>query len=114
MGDRANIAVHDTFDADDVVYLYAHWAGSGLPAALALALANGRSRWTDGQYLARIIFCTMVRDDVAGLTGYGISASVGDGDDRVLHVYPSRCEVVDWNGRAWSFDDWIMDGCHTC
>jgi len=78
MGDRGNVYVH----AGDFpgVYLYSHWGGSGLAETTRRALARGRDRWDDDQYLARIIFCEMVKNDLEGTTGYGISAYQGDGD----------------------------------
>lgn len=75
MGERQNIRIEDNFDAPPL-FLYAHWGGGG-PLAYDLATAlnskAGRNRWTDGAYLARIIFCELVGDDLAGETGYGIS-----------------------------------------
>jgi len=84
MGDRANVYVHH--GSRPGVYLYTHWAGSELPATVVNALQRGRGRWDDDQYLARIIFCEMIKNDVDGETGYGISAEVGDGDDRIVDV----------------------------
>ncbi len=83
MGDRANVYVHDGDEPG--VYLYTHWAGTELPMTVRTALHRGDSRWTDAPYLARIIFCQMI-DGTEGLTGYGISAAVGDGDDRIVDV----------------------------
>ncbi len=58
---------------DSTVYLYSHWDGEEIVSVLKDALDRGRPRWRDDSYLARIIFCEMVKDDVYGLTGYGIS-----------------------------------------
>lgn len=84
MGDRANVYVHEGNRPG--VYLYTHWDGSRLPQTVLKALQRGRGRWNDVQYLTRIIFCEMIQDDVLGETGYGISADVGDGDDRIVDV----------------------------
>jgi hypothetical protein len=83
MGDRANIAVKE---GSDQVFLYAHWSGSELPEVLKSALIRGKGRWSDYPYLARIIFCEMVKGYEMKDTGFGISATVGDGDDRILTV----------------------------
>jgi hypothetical protein len=85
MGDRANVKV---VDVPSTVYLYTHWAGTELPATLERALAR-KARWDDGQYLARIIFQEMLSGDESEL-GYGISSTVGDGDDRILVVDVGR------------------------
>lgn len=84
MGDRANVYVHEGNKPG--VYLYTHWEGSELPQTVVRALQRGRGRWDDVQYLTRIIFGEMVGQDVYGTTGYGISAEVGDGDDRIVDV----------------------------
>lgn len=84
MGDRANVYVHH--GAQPGVYLYTHWEGSELPQTVVSALQRGRPRWDDDAYLARIIFSEMIRDDIDGETGYGISAYPPDGDDRIVDV----------------------------
>lgn len=71
MGDRANIVV--TNGDNDRVSLYSHWGGHRMPETLRAALVRGKERWTDPSYLARIIFCEMIKGDLDGLTGYGIS-----------------------------------------
>lgn len=84
MGDRGNIIVKDR---DSTVYLYSHWTGSDLPDVLKSALKRGKSRWNDGQYLARIIFCEMVKGSEMDETGFGISSTIGDGGtDLVVDV----------------------------
>jgi hypothetical protein len=87
MGDRANVCVKGWGNEGDV-FLYTHWTGTELPQIVQTALAR-RERWDDNSYLTRIIFCEMVKGDEDGSTGYGISATVGDGDDRVLVVDPN-------------------------
>ena len=69
MGDRVNVQI---VDGGKRVNLYSHWGGSDMPETVRVALAK-RQRWTDGAYLARIIFCTMIAGDVDGETGFGIS-----------------------------------------
>lgn len=83
MGDRANVVVRS---GDEEVFLYTHWNGHKLPAVLRSALIRGEDRWEDNQYLARIIFCEMTKDDPMGLTGYGITSKVYDGDRALLIV----------------------------
>lgn len=75
MGDRGNIIVKD---GDSTVYLYTHWSGSDLPETVKSALQRGKDRWTDGQYLARILFCEMIGGDNS-TTGFGISSTFCDG-----------------------------------
>ena len=91
MGDRANVQILD--EEEHSTFLYTHWDGYKLLETVQAALERGRGRWHDPQYLARIIFCEMVQSDVMGLTGYGISAQIGDGGDQIVVVDPPRQEV---------------------
>lgn len=85
MGDRANIYVHNGDKPG--VYLYTHWSGSELPDAVRRGLIRGKDRWDDHPYLTRILFEAMVPEgDRGGVLGYGISADLGDGDDRIVDV----------------------------
>jgi hypothetical protein len=107
MGDRANICVENKLGYGaglDRVYLYTHWHGTELPSVLqeALKFAKKENRWDDGSYLARIIFSRMIMDDVLGSTGYGISSTLGDGDNRVIFVNVADQEVRIGN-KTYSF-----------
>lgn len=99
MGDRANVVIKDS---DSQVCLYTHWSGSDLPEILKAALIRGKSRWNDRAYLARIIFCEMVRGSEMELTGYGISQNIGDGGDNVIYV-DIDAQTVTHRGRELSF-----------
>jgi hypothetical protein len=84
MGDRSNIVVRDR-DGKDVVF-YAHWSGSSIAAVVRCALAK-EWRWTDDNYLARIIFCELVKGHEADETGFGIGRSLaGDREHPVVFV----------------------------
>lgn len=117
MGDRANVNVKEQFGNDvSSVFLYTHWSGSDLPGILQNALKRGRERWDDGQYLARIIFQEMLGGNTTGLTGYGISSIVGDGDTRVLLVDVDKQAVViqtksyggeTYDEKSFTFDDYV-------
>lgn len=89
MGDRVNVFVKD---AD--VFLYGHWSGYEMAAVVRDALKRGADRWTDSYYLARIIFCEMVKGDEMGLTGFGISHRIGDNGRPVIVVDPTTCTVA--------------------
>ena len=80
MGDRGNIIIKD---GESTVYLYTHWEGSRLNEILKSALKRGKTRWEDGAYLARIIFCEMIGEDTEELTGYGISSIMVDGGNDI-------------------------------
>jgi hypothetical protein len=109
MGDRANIHVEDSGN-DSGVWLYTHWRGSELPDLLQMALAR-KVRWNDTSYLTRIIFDTMSSGYYGDEMGFGISAEVGDGEDRVLEVnveLKTVTAIVRGKVMAtWSFVDYI-------
>ena len=69
MGDRAQVLIKDTG-----VYLYTHWNGSLLKEHVKTALSR-KQRWDDPEYLARIIFCEMVKGKEDKETGYGIGTT---------------------------------------
>ena len=104
MGDRANIVVKNS---GEQVCLYSHWGGSELPDTLRAAMVRGKKRWDDAPYLARIIFCEMVKGDEMETTGFGISQSIGDGDDKVITIDVDD-QTVKINDRpAVAFGDFI-------
>lgn len=111
MGDRANVKFkyHD----DSVVYFYTHWNGNDLPVLVRDALIRGRERWNDPSYLARVIFCEMVRDNMEGVTGYGISTRIEDNNRLLTEVNTSESVVrfLEEDGaivHEWSFEDYVM------
>jgi len=77
MGDRANVILKSE---KEQVCLYTHWYGHQLPEIVQSALKRSESRWTDFQYLTRIVFCEMIKNDVMGETGFGISQEEHDGE----------------------------------
>ena len=89
MGDRANIRIiqrqgglnHD----EEAIYLYTHWGGEELPQVLARALAQHEC-WADEVYLARIIFCEMIKGQEAEARGFGISTYITDNEHPILNV----------------------------
>lgn len=106
MGDRANIVIQE--EKGGKIYLYTHWAGTELPATLQAALRRGKDRWDDESYLARIIFCEMVKGQEMTEAGYGISTYEGDNDrDACLIVYP-KTQTVEWKGNVWGFQDFVV------
>jgi hypothetical protein len=109
MGDRANIVIKadgEVFPHD--VFFYTHWCGYNIRNVVQSALIKGRGRWSDPAYLARVIFCTLVEEDPDGITGYGLSTRIGDGDDNLLDVY-MRDKRVRHRGKLWTFEEFVED-----
>jgi len=92
MGDRRQVVIEDE---DDVVYLYTHWDGYRLVDVVKSAMKRGNSRWADAPYLTRIIFSEMIKDDVNGETGYGISSKYMDSerDDIIINITEQSVKI---------------------
>ena len=76
MGERNNILL-----VNDGIYLYSHWkTKEELEIDLKKALIRGKSRWDDSQYLNRIIFSEMIKEEILETTGYGLSKDLCDGE----------------------------------
>jgi hypothetical protein len=103
MGDRANIYVHRGDEPG--VYLYTHWNGYEYLQVAQRALAKGW-RWTDEQYLTRIIFDVMTDGDHGGETGFGISAVMGDNGHEVLKIDVASQRVT-LGVSSWSFAEFV-------
>lgn len=84
MGDRANIILKQ--EEGGKIYLYTHWGGHKIKQVLAKALDRSRSRWDDEPYLSRIIFSELIKDDIDGLTGYGLTTYMTDEDNNDVEV----------------------------
>lgn len=72
MGDRAQVKF---ITKEKAIYFYTHWDGSKLEKTVIDALKRGIERLEDPDYLARIIFCEMVKGNEMSVTGAGIGLS---------------------------------------
>lgn len=70
MGNRSTVTVR--LDDEDRVSFYSHWLGSDAFLRTRDALAR-QLRWDDPAYLARIIFCAIVKGEEDSETGFGIA-----------------------------------------
>lgn len=88
MGDRANVYIHE--GASPGVYIYTHWYGTELPHLVldALATPNAQRRSNDAPYLTRILIEELLRatQSLGEEAGWGVSAVVGDGSDRIVDL----------------------------
>ena len=83
MGNRNSIVIQeqDAYGvATNPLYLYSHWHGQELDQVVAKALHRGKSRRNDSAYLTRIIISDLLRDDIDGTIGFGISQIPQDHD----------------------------------
>jgi hypothetical protein len=120
MGDRGSIFFVDRLEggALEGIYMYTHWSGSTLPLIVRDALERGRGRWGDPQYLARVVFCELVKDSVLDETGYGLSTRLGDNEHVIVRVDDLTSRVSfhepgkerlprDPGLASWSFDEYL-------
>lgn len=108
MGDRRNVElVYGSIGNVEMprIFLYTHWDGYDLPTIVADALNSpeGRGRWNDESYLARIIFSHMTKD-ADPETGYGIAPYVMD-DNHPNIVVNLALHTVD----GVPFEDYIKE-----
>ena len=114
MGDRGNIVILD--GTGKGVCLYSHWHGTELSDVLSTAL-DRRQRWDDAAYLARIVFCEMLRacdgPPSAALDGeLGLGISVYRGSDRISYgdhedlIVDTRTKRVTRGSESWSFTEY--------
>lgn len=106
MGDRVDIALYESESSAPVV-LYSHWDGWQAPELIAKALDRGRSRWDDYSYLTRIIVSQFLKQNIEGLTGYGLSTGVGAGDSVIQIRLWLQTVVVD--GIEYSYEETIEE-----
>lgn len=119
MGDRANIVIEkDNHSFPHPVFFYTHWHGYAIKPTLKAALLRGKERWNDGQYLARIIFCEMVKGKEMETTGFGITTRIGDGGYLLLCVNMREQKVKERDSsedenatvlKEWTFDEFISE-----
>jgi len=103
VGTRGNIVIEE--QRGGVIYLYSHWDSYRLPGLVATALKRGRDRWDDEPYLARVLASELFKSDIDGITGYGLSTTMGDGG---VEVYVDMgAQRVRYGNGNWSFDEFI-------
>jgi hypothetical protein len=128
MGDRANVYIHEGNRPG--VYIYTHWNGSDLPAMVMTGLSVGRAlnRKYDTPYLTRILIEELMKAEYGSETGWGVSAEVQDGSDRIVDVDVTSAGPVvtligyedeeeeeyyeDWCDCGWCVPEWDEDESH--
>jgi hypothetical protein len=87
MSTRAQVYIND-----NKVYLYQHCDGYDLINTVKKAIGK-KCRWNDPDYLTRIIFSEMIKDDIDGETGYGIGTQKA-GDIEYLITVNCQKETI--------------------
>lgn len=99
MGEREQIKVGN-------IYLYTHWEGYKLKNILKEALQK-RWRWTDEEYLLRIIFEVMIQKEQGTETGYGISNIEHTDLNYPLLEIDVDNQIIKEESNKWTFEDFI-------
>lgn len=85
MGDRGNIAIIQDAERNEQVWFYGHWSGWRMPAVLQHAIIDGKDRWQDPTYFARIVFCRLVpKDSLFETTSFGIGTALSDNEYPII------------------------------
>jgi hypothetical protein len=110
MGNRANIEIK--YQDGGSIFLYSHWDGVGVDDIVKRALSSkrGQNRLDDESYLARIIFSEMIKDDVLGEIGYGISPYECEEGSPKCVVNMAKLEVCQTNGAVIKFSEYKGTG----
>ena len=86
MSSAANVLVQMGPHKGGGVYLYTHWGGSYLPETVRQAMARAQCLG-DNQYLARIIFCNMVKGHEDEQDGFGLCIHAGHSPFPLIEVH---------------------------
>jgi hypothetical protein len=106
MGNRSNLMM--VFNDDQHMFFYSHWLGTDNAVRLHTALSR-QKRWTDEAYLARIIFCELVKGYEDQETGFGIAPYMPDNGNPVVVVDLQHGTVTfeTSNPVSWTFQEYI-------
>jgi len=106
MGNRSNLMM--VFNDDQHMFFYSHWLGTGNAVRLHTALSR-QKRWGDDAYLARIIFCELVKGYEDEETGFGIAPYMPDNGNPVVVVDLQHGTVTfeTSNPVSWTFQEYI-------
>lgn len=108
MGDRGNIVMK--YEGGAEIWFYTHWSGTEVAAVVQAALRR-EERWDDPAYLARIVFCELVKGREGEATGFGISLDMCDNEHLVVVVDLAKKEVSlrGENGSEGSAPIWTFE-----
>jgi len=89
MGARAQIEVKQKPHS---VFLYTHWGADTILQDTIKGMIKGKSRWNDSNYLTRILFDSLIKDN-DGTTGYGIGTFQAGDIEKLIVVDTKHKEI---------------------
>lgn len=105
MGNRAQVQFID--ENRNEVWFYTHWTGHRLEQTVINAMRRGKGRHNDPEYLARIIFSEMIKDEVMDEVGYGIGFQQHGDVDKVVIVDCNLKTVTMYDGTEYPFKSFL-------
>jgi hypothetical protein len=101
MGDRGQVKING-------VFLYTHYGATDLVDDVKRAIAKNW-RWSDKEYLARIIFNEMQNGDYDTETGFGIGTKKHSDIWRLITIKDKKIIVEDYDKKIFdgSFEDFL-------
>lgn len=92
MGVRTDVKLK--YGGKNVIYLYSHWDEVDYLKDIIREVLKRQLRWDDSSYLARMIFSAMVKDDIDGETGYGLSLNASGDSEVEIDLYNQKVDGI--------------------
>ena len=104
MGSRTNFELKDEKGS---VWIYSHWGGDDKSTDFAKALEHATPRWGDTPYAMRMVFSYLIKDNLMGDTGYGLSSweSGEESYDPLSADFVNN--TVSYEGETYTFSEFI-------
>ena len=98
---------------DENVWLHTEYEGYNIRNVVCRALRRSKSCWNNPEYLARIIFSEMTRDNIDGIVDYGIGTKKHSGVEWsvAINCQGQAVTVTLWDRflESKSFEDFISE-----
>jgi hypothetical protein len=104
MGARTNFELKDYKGS---VWLYSHWGGDTKANDLAAAINHAEPRWADTPYAIRMVISYLIKDNVMGDTGYGISSYECGEESYVPISVDFVTMTVNYQDIIYSFEEYV-------
>tara|TARA_B110000503_G_scaffold102475_1_gene153078 strand:+ start:212 stop:535 length:324 start_codon:yes stop_codon:yes gene_type:complete len=105
MGSRTNFELQDDKGS---VWLYSHWGGDDKSADFAKALKHAEPRWGDTPYAIRMVVSHLIKDQIDGDTGYGIT-SYESGEESYDPLSANfETKTVNYEQEVFTFEEFVQ------
>jgi hypothetical protein len=104
LGSRTNFELKDYKGS---VWLYSHWGGDTKANDLAAAINHAEPRWGDTSYAMRMVISYLIKDNLMGDTGYGISSWESGEEEYVPISVDFVTNTVNYQDIIYSFEEYV-------